>query len=84
MAELFKNIYNTGSLGHFAAIVQEVVPAFKKEAFIKAIFDKGWESKELKQRMRHIAITLHTHLSCAGRCTSTTFDHRRPGAGAVG
>ncbi|MCE7994864.1 MAG: DNA alkylation repair protein [Roseivirga sp.] len=63
MAELFKNIYNTETLGRFAAIVKEVVPAFEKESFLKRIFDKDWEEKELKQRMRHISITLHTHLS---------------------
>lgn len=63
MAELFKNIYNTESLGSFAAIVKEVVPAFNEDAFLKAIFDKDWEHKELKQRMRHISIVLCSHLS---------------------
>lgn len=63
MAELFKNIYNTESMARFAGIVKEVVPAFKKDKFLTAIFDTDWEEKELKQRMRHISITLHAHLS---------------------
>lgn len=63
MAELFKNIYNTISIGRFADVVSQVVPAFEKEEFLTSIFDADWEERELKQRMRHISITLHTHLA---------------------
>ncbi len=35
---------------------------FNKQDFIKKIFDKSWENKELKQRMRHISKTMFDFL----------------------
>ncbi len=35
---------------------------FNQIAFAQSVFDKNWEDKELKQRMRHIAECLHQHL----------------------
>lgn len=62
MAELFKNIYNKTLFNTFTKTVLKVHPDFNKESFLKHIFDTNWEDRELKQRMRHITITLKNHL----------------------
>ncbi len=63
MAELLKNIYNTAFFDRFTSAVLEVKPDFNKKAFLRDIYDKTWKEKELKQRMRHITLTLRNHLS---------------------
>ena len=63
MAELLKNIYNDYFFELFTASVKEVVPAFNQRSFLKDIYDKEWEERELKQRMRHITLVLKKHLS---------------------
>src|SRR5690349_14848143 len=62
MPELLKNIYHTLFFEQFTDAVKAVLPSFKKEAFLNQIFDPEWESKALKQRMSHIAVTLKDHL----------------------
>lgn len=63
MAELFKNIYNQKFFDDFTKNIQEVIPSFNTPSFISGIFDKDWERRELKQRMRHISMVLNKHLS---------------------
>lgn len=61
MAELFKNIYNDSFFNTFTSIILKVHPSFDKRSFLKQVFNTDWEDKELKQRMRHITITLKNH-----------------------
>lgn len=63
MAELFKNLYNDQFFDFFTGVILKIKPDFDKKAFIDAIYDEGWEEKELKQRMRHISITLNQFLT---------------------
>ncbi len=63
MAELFKNIYNTTFIKTLSIYLTEVYPKFNGNSFTKAIFDANWEAKELKERMRHISVSLHEHLT---------------------
>ncbi|OUS00963.1 DNA alkylation repair protein [Flavobacteriales bacterium 33_180_T64] len=63
MAELFKNIYNKTFFNRFTSSVKDVVSDFDTESFFKEIYDKEWENKELKQRMRHITYVFKNHLS---------------------
>ncbi len=63
MAELFKNIYNKTFFKKFTASLEEVVSGFDTKSFLLDIFDKDWENRELKQRMRHITLTFKSHLS---------------------
>lgn len=62
MAEQLKNIYNRSFFEFFTEVVKDVLPSFDKQAFLARIFDAAWEQRELKQRMRHIAFTLHEFL----------------------
>jgi 3-methyladenine DNA glycosylase AlkC len=54
MAEPLKNIYNKTFFANFLSNLPEVPPS----VFFQKIFDNDWEKRELKQRMRHIALTL--------------------------
>ena len=59
MAEPLKNMYNPAFVRLLTNAVKNVYPAFDGETFNRAIFDDKWESRELKDRMRHITISLH-------------------------
>jgi len=62
MAEPLKNIFSRPLVEGFAQTMQTVWPPFDRTAFASAIFDAGWEQRELKQRMRRIAQCLGTSL----------------------
>lgn len=62
MAEPLKNVYNEGFFDEFTNALIKVIPEFNKNKFFEAIYDKEWESRELKQRMYHISSVLHGHL----------------------
>jgi 3-methyladenine DNA glycosylase AlkC len=59
MAELLKNIYNKKFINDFSSTMKKAYPKFDAKKFSKLIFTKEWEEKELKERMRHIAISIH-------------------------
>jgi len=63
MAELFKNIYNEIFFNRLTSTVKELIFDFDSESFLKNIYDKEWDKKELKQRMRHITHVLNNHLT---------------------
>lgn len=62
MAEPLKNMYNESFFQNFTDALQQVKPDFDKDAFLKSVFTDEWETKELKQRMRHITVTLKQYL----------------------
>jgi 3-methyladenine DNA glycosylase AlkC len=58
MSYLLKDIYSESFFNNFSDVVIEVIPAFDKLQFSKLIFDQNWQSKELKDRMRHTSFVL--------------------------
>jgi len=62
MAELLKNVYNQQFFNEFIVAIKKVLPEFDETTFLKNIYDDEWEQRELKQRMRHIVLTLTSHL----------------------
>jgi 3-methyladenine DNA glycosylase AlkC len=61
--EKLKDLFFTPtSIGKLADAVQQVYPDFDRERFAALVFDATWESKELKQRMRHVTHCLHETL----------------------
>lgn len=62
MSNLLKNIYSPNFYDKFSDCVGETIPSFDKEKFTKLIFDKTWESRELKDRMKHTANVLKNFL----------------------
>ena len=55
MPEPLNNMFSRPLLDSFAGEVQAVWPAFPAEKFFAFVFDGQWESRELKQRVRHIS-----------------------------
>lgn len=62
MAELLKNVYTNKYIQNLAKEIEVFYKDFDKQAFETSIFNQTWKNLELKQRMRHIAISLNKHL----------------------
>jgi len=62
MPEPIKNCFNKKFIQSLATDIQSYYPAFDIKSFTRTIFSNDWNKKELKQRMRHISITLHEYL----------------------
>jgi len=62
MAKLLKDLYNKEYLSIVICEIQKVYKKFDDKAFFIDIFDKFWEQKELKQRMRHISTCMGLYL----------------------
>jgi 3-methyladenine DNA glycosylase AlkC len=60
--EPFKNLYNDTFFNQFTGVLSKELKGFDKKLFLKNIYDDAWEARELKQRMKHIAHTLHDFL----------------------
>lgn len=62
MPEPLKNLYSEALIENLGNRLAERCADFDKKAFERSVFDKNWQDKKLKQRMRHIAECLHQHL----------------------
>lgn len=62
MAEQLKNLYSKELIATLANKLFLTYSNFEKENFINSVFDTTWQDLELKQRMRHIALTLNNFL----------------------
>lgn len=62
MAKLLKDLYNKEYINVLSNALVSVHPTFNREEFTSTLFDTSWEKKELKQRMRSIAIHLYVYL----------------------
>jgi len=62
MPELLKNRYNENFIGSLSKDLVDAYEMFDAEKFSAYVFDKQWQDKELKQRMEHIADSLHQFL----------------------
>lgn len=63
MSTLFKDLYDENYLSLLSKNIKKFYDSFDENGFKKAIFNKLWKDKELKQRMRHISLTLGSFLS---------------------
>ena len=62
MAKLLKDLYNKDYLRVVINEIKKVYKEFDEKAFLNVVFDKSWEEKELKQRMRHISTSIGIYL----------------------
>ncbi len=62
MGEPFKNMYNKEFVDDLLIRLTEFIPDINKELFRNQVFTNEWDNMELKQRMRHITITLNKHM----------------------
>jgi 3-methyladenine DNA glycosylase AlkC len=59
---LLKDLFNELAVEVIAGAIADAEPAFDANRFMGAVFDEGWADRELKARMRHIAVTLRLFL----------------------
>ncbi len=62
MPALLKNVYNEAFVESLSIELENHYQSFEKAHFKKDIFDTSWADRELKGRMRHLAIVLGKHL----------------------
>lgn len=58
MAEPLKNMYTLAFFEQFTDKIKVDYPPFPTERFIQLIYDEQWDTRELKQRIRHITLSL--------------------------
>ena len=59
---LLKDFFNRETIGIIADAVVAAYPEFDRRRFHRAVFDEEWQTRELKQRMRHVADALRANL----------------------
>ncbi|BFU76882.1 DNA alkylation repair protein [Arcobacter sp. 15-2] len=62
MAEQLKYLYNEEYIDKLSKYIVTYYPKFKAKEFDIAVFDDTWDDLELKQRMRHITVSLYRYL----------------------
>jgi len=59
MSTLLKDLLSPSFYKLLSEDLNEIVPSFNKQRFLKLIFDKNWNVLELKDRIRHTSSVLH-------------------------
>ena len=62
MSTALKDVYSPVFYDELFEALVNVVPDAKKDVFLSLIFDKEWEARELKDRMKHTSKVLHEFL----------------------
>lgn len=62
MPEALKHLYSKDFVSRLGRALKQHYPAFNSRQFSRAVFCAEWDDKELKDRMRHIALCLGEHL----------------------
>lgn len=62
MAEAFKNMFNVPFFDRFTKDLKRVIDDFDAHEFVFRIMDDGWENREYKQRIAHMATILKDFL----------------------
>lgn len=60
MSNLLKSVFNRENVEKLAGLLSLELPEFREDVFIEAIFDEEWETRELKQRVRHVSHALQS------------------------
>lgn len=63
MAELLKNEFNEAFVSKLGGGLAAGDKSFNLEGFLDSTINENWESRELKNRMRHLTHMIHAHTS---------------------
>ena len=58
-----KNWYNKAFYDKLSTAFEKHYPSFNRKKFLALIFDEQWDNRELKERMHHTAVVIHSILS---------------------
>lgn len=61
-AKLKDILFPIEKVRYFAESLKKVYPLFDSEEFVNTVCDKDWPARELKEKMRHTALSLHKFL----------------------
>ena len=73
-----KSMYNEQCVTDFAAAVKAAYAEFDEVAFMETVLDDQWESRELKERTRHISQSLHNFLPADYRTALSILQQAAP------
>ncbi|MCK1993855.1 hypothetical protein GW626_08700 [Peribacillus muralis] len=62
MAEPLKDLYSAAFIREFSKEVRRVHPAFSAQSFREEVMNDDWNEMKLKERIRHISLSLGRHL----------------------
>ncbi|MFJ7755155.1 DNA alkylation repair protein [Peribacillus muralis] len=62
MAEPLKDLYSTAFIRDFSEKGRNVYPSFSAQSFQDEVMNEDWDEMKLKERIRHISLTLGRHL----------------------
>jgi len=62
MAEPLKLMYSPAFFEPFCNLLEQEITGFRKQVFLNQVFDNYWEDRELKERVKHIALMLGNQL----------------------
>ncbi|PJN89022.1 DNA alkylation repair protein [Bacillus sp. mrc49] len=62
MAEPLKDLYSAAFIREFSEKVRSVHPPFPAQSFREDVMNEEWDEMKLKERIRHISLTLGRHL----------------------
>ncbi len=62
MGALLKDLYNVQFIESLSYQLSIHCDKFDSQAFVQFVFDEFWNGKELKDRMKHISVSLHQFL----------------------
>lgn len=54
-----KNMYDKAFINGLGKLITKAYPKFDSKKFKKLVFSRDWDLKELKERMRHISLSLY-------------------------
>jgi len=81
---LLKDLFDEASVEVIGAAISGAESTFDRDGFMAAVFDRDWRDRELKARMRHIAVTLHSFLPDPYRKALDVLRRASPGTEAAG
>jgi 3-methyladenine DNA glycosylase AlkC len=59
MSYQLKDLYSPAFYERFSGVLEKVLTDFNKQKFIRLIFDKDWDARELKDRLWHTSIVMN-------------------------
>ncbi|MBV1959676.1 MAG: hypothetical protein KUG53_02965 [Pseudomonadales bacterium] len=60
--ELLKDRYTRAYIEHLGNVVRQHCPLFNYDQFLLMVFDAGWNHRQLKARMHHIAVCFNKNI----------------------
>lgn len=71
-------LYQRPLVEDMAAVLGSIEPTFAAGAFLRQVYDDGWDGRVLKERMRHVTTALRDHLPSDYRAALAVLKQAAP------